>query len=272
MLPWSREKRSGSGLGSDILLTLPGKSVSDSLKFDICCAARILYRAGLSVANAGHLSVAIGNDRMLVNRFGPSFATLVPADILTVSFDGKILEGEGWVNDTIALHGVIHRENPNITAVAHTHPPASVTWSAFRKVPEIFDQESCITAGDICVVDEDYEGLATGDRNLPLAHKLGEKPIAILPNHGVVTTGPNIQLATVRMMLVEGTCARNISVAAAARATGLTPQPIKPEHALTAKKEIAKIPLLQPLWTDLLTRLRQSDPDLFAASSQVIRS
>src|SRR5512135_1973516 len=194
--------------------------MSDSLKFDICCAARILYRAGLSVANAGHLSVAIGSDRMLVNRFGPSFATLAPKDILTVGFGGKILEGEGWVNDTIALHGVIHRENPSIVAVAHTHPPAAVTWSAFRRVPEVYDQESCITAGDIGIVDEDYEGLATGDRNLPLARMLGEKPIAILPNHGVVTTGSNMQVATLRMLLVEGTCARNISVAAAARATG----------------------------------------------------
>ena len=240
--------------------------MSDTLKFDICCAARILYRAGLSVANAGHLSVAVGSGRMLVNRFGPSFATLTPADILTVGFDGKIVEGEGWVNDTIALHGVIHRENPSIVAVAHTHPPASVTWSAFRKVPEIYDQESCITAGDIGVVDEEHRG-ARDWRSQPAAgaqtrREADRDP----PNHGVVTTGPNIQLATVRMMLVEGACARNISVAAAARATGLTPQPIKPEHALTAKKEIAKIPLLQPLWTDLMTRLRQSDPELFASS------
>ncbi len=241
----------------------------DSLKFDICCAARVLYRAGLSVANAGHLSVAIGENKMLVNRFGPSFATLSPADILTVGFDRKILEGEGWVNETIALHGVIHRENPSIVAVAHTHPPASVTWSAFRKVPEIYDQESCITAGDIAIVDEDYEGLATGDRNLPLARKLGEKPIAILPNHGVVCTGPNIQLATARMLLTEATCARNISVAMAAQATGLKPQPIKPEHAMTAKKEIAKIPFLQPLWADLMTRLKQTDPELFATAQAV---
>lgn len=237
--------------------------MSEAIKFDICCAARVLFRAGLSVANAGHLSVAIGDGRMLVNRFGPSFATLLPKDILTVSFDGDILEGEGWVNDTIALHGVIHRENPSIIAVAHTHPPASVTWSAFRKLPEIFDQESCITAGDIAVVDEDYKGLATGDRNLPLARKLGEKPIAILPNHGVVTTGPNIQLAAARMLLVEGMCVRNISVAVTAQGTGLRPVPIKLEDAITAKREIAKIPFLQPLWADLMTRLRQSDPDLF---------
>ncbi|HWR36563.1 MAG TPA: class II aldolase/adducin family protein [Clostridia bacterium] len=237
----------------------------EGIKFDMCCAARILYRAGLSVANAGHLSVAIGSDRMLVNRFGPSFATLTASDILTVSYDGKILDGEGVVNDTIVLHGIIHRENPDVTAVAHTHPPATVTWSVFRTVPQIYDQESCVLAGDVGVIEEDYEGIdATEDRVMPLARKVGEYRAAILPNHGAVTSGPNIQIATAFMLLLEGMCLRNISVAVAARATGLTPEPIKLEHALTAKREIARIPFLQPLWADFLKRLRQTDPELFS--------
>ena len=50
--------------------------MSETIKFDICCAVRILFRAGLSAGNAGHLSVSIGSNQMLVNRFGPSFATL----------------------------------------------------------------------------------------------------------------------------------------------------------------------------------------------------
>ena len=54
----------------------------DQLKFDICCSARALYRAGLSVANAGHISVMVAPDRMLMNRFGPSFATLKPTENL----------------------------------------------------------------------------------------------------------------------------------------------------------------------------------------------
>ena len=136
-------------------------TTTEALKFYICCAARMLYRAGLSVANAGHLSVTIAPDTMLVNRFGPSFATLAPQDILTVHYNGKIIQGEGMVNETIALHGVIHKYNPQIVAVAHTHPPAVVTYSAFRKVPEIYDQESCILAGDVAVVEEDYSGIAS---------------------------------------------------------------------------------------------------------------
>jgi ribulose-5-phosphate 4-epimerase/fuculose-1-phosphate aldolase len=40
--------------------------MSDAIKFDISCAARILFRSGLSAGNAGHLSVSIGSNQMLV--------------------------------------------------------------------------------------------------------------------------------------------------------------------------------------------------------------
>jgi len=241
----------------------------DSIKFDMCCGARLLYRAGMSAANAGHLSVTIGENKMLVNRFGPSFATLRPVDILVVDYAGKVLEHDSsvdpYVNETIQLHGVIHRYNPEIVAVVHTHPPAAVTWSTFRTIPEIFDQEGCLLAGDVAVIDEDYTGLASSeDRVRPFAESLGKQPAVILPNHGAITTGAMLQQAVFRMMLLEGMCQRNISVRMAAQATGLKPHPIKMEHALTAKRELAKIPFLQPLWKDLLQRLQQTDPELFA--------
>ncbi|HEY3055878.1 MAG TPA: class II aldolase/adducin family protein [Thermoanaerobaculia bacterium] len=240
----------------------------DRIRFDLCCAARLLYRNGLSAANAGHISVSIGGDRMLVNHFGPSFATLRPSNVVVVDFSGKVIEGNAYVNDTIRLHGIIHRENPQATVVLHTHPPAVVTYSAFRKVPEVFDQESCLLVDDIAVIDENYEGLASDEeRVMPIARALRQKPIAILPNHGAITTADSIPLAAVRMLLLEGMVQRNLSVTQAARATGLQPIPIAPEAARRAKSEIARIPVIGPLWQDFLERLQKTDPDLFAARS-----
>jgi ribulose-5-phosphate 4-epimerase/fuculose-1-phosphate aldolase len=240
----------------------------EAIRFDICCAARALYRAGLSAGVAGHLSVVIGENKMLMNRFGPSFGTLRPADICTFDFDGTVLEHDPsvspYVNDTIALHAVIHRYNPQIGALVHTHPPATVSWGTFRRVPEIFDQESCILAGDVGIVEEDYTGTAASeDRVKPFADAVAKYAAVILPNHGALTCGPNIQVALMRMMLLEGMCARNISVAMAAQATGLKPIPIKMEHALTAKKEIAAMPAIPAVWKDTLERLQKTDPDLF---------
>ena len=97
----------------------------------------------------------------------------------------------------------------------------------------------------------------------PFADAIAKYPAVILPNHGALTSGPNIQVALLRMMLLEGMCARNISVAMAAQATGFKPIPIKMEHALTAKKEIASMPAIPAVWKDTLERLQKSDPDLF---------
>ena len=107
--------------------------MNDQLRFDLCCGARALYRAGLSVGIAGHLSIGIGENRMLANRFGPSFGTLTPDDVLVLDWDGNLLEGRGAVNETIRLHGVIHKRNPSIVGVAHTHPPATVTLGTFSR-------------------------------------------------------------------------------------------------------------------------------------------
>jgi len=236
----------------------------DQIKFDICCAARLLYRQGLSVANAGHLSVAVGENTMLVNHFGPSFATLKPENIIAVDFSGKVLEGEAYVNDTIRLHGIIHRENPHAVAVAHTHPPACVTFSAFRLEPQIYDQESCILADDVEVVDDDYDGLASEEsRVMPIAFALKEKRALLLPNHGALTIGENIQLAFLRMILLEGMVMRNLSVASAACALGRKPIAISMDAARRTKEEISRIPALAPLWKDMLLRLRATDADLF---------
>ena len=235
-----------------------------TIKFNICCAARLLYRNGLSAANAGHLSVAVGDDLMLVNHFGPSFATLRPENIVLVDFHGKVLDGDAYVNDTIRLHGIIHRENPHALAVVHTHPPAVVTYSAFRTVPEVYDQESCLLVDEVDVLQEDYEGLASEkERVMPIARALKDKSALILPNHGAITAGENIQLALARMLLLEGMVQRNLAVAQAALATGLKPVPISLEAARRAKAEIARIPVFAPLWQDFLTRLRATDPDLF---------
>ena len=236
----------------------------EAIKFDICCAARLLYRQGLSVANAGHLSVAIAPDEMLVNHFGPSFATLRPDNIVRVNFRGEVLEGSAYVNDTIRLHGIIHRENPHAVAVAHTHPPATVTLSALRVVPEIYDQESCILADDVGIVEEDFAGLASEEeRVMPIAMELKDKCAVILPNHGAITTGDNIQMAFARMILLEGMAQRHLAVNGAARVLGREPVAIAADAARRAKAEIARIPVFAPLWKDFLTRLSRTDPDLF---------
>ncbi len=233
-------------------------------KLDLCRGARLLFRHGLSVGIAGHLSIKVSADRMIANRFGPSFGTLRPADVLTLDLAGNVLEGEGAVNDTIRLHGVIHQVNPTIIALAHTHPPATVTFSALRTVPEIYDQESYFLAGEVGIVEEDYTGLASKEERVrPMAEALQKHRAIILPNHGAITAGQVIQQAVFLMVLLEGMCQRNISVSVASGAIGATARPIAPKIALATKQELMSLNAVPMVWQDQMARLRATDPDLF---------
>jgi ribulose-5-phosphate 4-epimerase/fuculose-1-phosphate aldolase len=236
----------------------------NELNIELCRAARLLFRHGLSVGIAGHLSIKTGPDKMIANRFGPSFGSLRPSDILTLDLNGNVLEGQGAVNDTIRLHGVIHKVNPDTIALAHTHPPATVTFSTLRTIPEIFDQETCFLAGDMGIVEEDYSGLASKEERVrPMAEALRKHHVVILPNHGAITAGQTIQQAVFLMLLLEMAAQRNISVAVAAQAIGATSRPISLQVALATKKELASLNALPLIWQDQMIRLRATDPDLF---------
>ena len=245
----------------------------EDLKFDLCCGARVLYQNGLSWGIAGHLSVVVGPNRMIANRFGPSFGTLVPDDVLTLDFEGNIIEGKGSVNDTIRLHGVIHKYNPGITAVAHTHPPGVVTYSTLGKVPEIYDQESCFLAGDVGIVEEEYNGLASSEERVRgCAEALGRYRAVILPNHGAITSGNDMREAIIGMMLLEGMVQRNLAVQAAGRMTGVTPRPIAPEVAQMTRHELDALNAMGMIWDDLIKKLQRTDPDLFLTTDRAAQA
>src|SRR6476660_1800091 len=95
----------------------------------------------------------------------------------------------------------IHRLNPQVVALAPTHPPATISWGTFRRMPEIYDQESCILAGDVGIVEEDYTGTAAGeDRVRPLPAASALSAAVRLPDHGAPAHCPSIQVALMRMM------------------------------------------------------------------------
>ncbi len=254
--------------------------MNEMLKAELCRGARLLYRRGLCPNIAGHISIRIGPFHMLANRFGPSFAVLTPDDLLTLTLDGTVVDDptpsagvsartEGRVNETIRLHGVIHRQIPELTAVVHCHPPAVTTFSTLRSVPEVYDQESCFLAGQVGIVEEDYPGLASSEeRVLPIAEALKRYRALILPNHGAVTRGSTLAEAVLLMLGLEGMAMRHLAVAAAGRATGIKPRPIAQEVARQTREELSRLDALPLFWEDQMAQLRATDPMLFALENE----
>jgi ribulose-5-phosphate 4-epimerase/fuculose-1-phosphate aldolase len=141
-----------------------------------------------------------------------------------------------------------------------------VTFSALRVLPEIYDQESCFLAGEVGIVEEDYSGLASKEERVrPMAEALRKWHAVIMPNHGALTQGANVQQAVFFMLLLEGMVQRHLAVTVASRATGLVARPIAAEIARATKQELNSLKALPLVWEDVMARLRLSDPGLFSS-------
>lgn len=242
----------------------------ERLRVEACCAMRWIHRRGAAAPFiAGHASVKLDGGNLLVNRFGASFATVMPEDLLVIRQDGQVVEGRGRVNQTIALHGHIHARCPEVMAAVHSHPQSTVALSALGCEPQVFDQETCVLAGAIALLARSHEGL---DTSSDVADRFTAAPTTlavIAPNHGAFTRGPSIEMAAYLMILVEHACRRHVEVMAAARACGVTAQPIPAPAAQAIRAEQRALQAFPLLWADALAVLRASDPDLLALRDRV---
>ena len=84
------------------------------LKKDLVAAYRIIAHLGLDDHTYTHLSaIPHGANYYYINPFGLSFEEVTENNLLKVSFDGEIIEGEEFqYNKTgYVIHGNIYKEN-----------------------------------------------------------------------------------------------------------------------------------------------------------------
>ena len=157
----------------------------------LAAAFRLAVRFDLHEAIDNHFSLAVDNERFLINPYGIHWSRLRAADLLVVDGDGRILEGDGEVEATaLFIHAAIHRRHPNARCVLHTHMPyaTAITCTAGGRLLPV-SQTAALFDGRIAY-DDHYGGLgdnaAEGDR---LALAMADKPVLFMANHGIITTG-----------------------------------------------------------------------------------
>ena len=218
---------------------------SQTTKKELCLGMRIVSRRKAAAPFlAGHMSCKLANGNFLVNRFGSSFATVTERDLVEVNHNGKIVEGTGEVNATIKLHCYIHQLRPDATAVCHSHPYNTNTFSALRKDLIIYDQESCLLYDDFIVAEKKHASLDTSDSIAQLLSEHTDKHIVLAPNHGCFTIGSSIAWSVLRMLMVEHACSRNLKLLQ----TGFTAQGISDAAAENIKNQQLSLKAIDAFW------------------------
>ncbi|TVR67171.1 MAG: class II aldolase/adducin family protein [Spirochaetaceae bacterium] len=149
----------------------------------------------------GNVSLRIGS-HILVTPSGMTYDSLVPDDIIVMTIDGTIVEGERKPSvDTIALL-YIFEKLPEVNAIIHTHQVyATAAGLVCDVLPCAVTTLPNATLGEVNVAP--YSSAASLEMGIETVKYLNGKRAVILKHHGVVTVGANLKEALYAAVYLE---------------------------------------------------------------------
>jgi len=183
---------------------------------------RDFSRKGYTEGMSGHISVRDPEfeNYIWMNPLGTHFGLMTAGDLICLDLNtGKVVGGNRKKTGNSAgflIHSEIHKARPDIHAVCHAHTNAGRAWSVFAKGLEMLNQDITYLYDSIAVYSA-YGGIVFAEeegRNI--ARALGSKnKVAILLNHGLLSTGSTVDEAGFLFGLLDRGCAIQLQVEAA---------------------------------------------------------
>jgi L-fuculose-phosphate aldolase len=163
---------------------------------------RLLHASGFVAATDGNLSVRLDEERVLVTPTCISKGRMRPGDMVVVDMQGKRLRGTRRVSSEIGMHLLIYRLRPEVQGIVHAHPPTATGFAASGlglNSPLVC--EVVVGLGSIPLAR--YGTPGTPELTDALEPLIPNHDAILMANHGVVTFGPSLESAYMKMETVE---------------------------------------------------------------------
>jgi ribulose-5-phosphate 4-epimerase/fuculose-1-phosphate aldolase len=160
-------------------------------------------------------SVTGGRKEFLINPFGLHYSEVTASNLLKIDVDGTKLDDSPWpVNPAgFTVHAALHQSIPDAHCVMHTHTTAGLAVACTASGLAQNNFYSAQLHG--LVAYHDFEGITIHAEEAPrLVRAIGEKPVVILRNHGLLAWGPTLPLALVRLWTLQRACEIQVAQAA----------------------------------------------------------
>lgn len=150
-----------------------------------------IYTYGMTTTSGGNLSIKDDNGDIWITPAGIDKGELTSADMVCVKPDGTI-EGNHRPSSEFPFHKLIYEKRPDLGAIVHAHPPALVSFSIVRKIPDtrLLPNERRI-CGEIDFAVYALPGSEELGQNIAEVFARGINTV-MLENHGVVVGAENL--------------------------------------------------------------------------------
>ncbi|MGD8807691.1 MAG: class II aldolase/adducin family protein [Chloroflexota bacterium] len=186
-----------------------------------------IYNGGMTTLSGGNLSIKDENGDIWITPAAVDKGKLGPQDIMCVGEDGGV-EGPHRPSSEYPFHLSIYEQRPDLRAIVHAHPPALVSFSIAREVPDtsIIPQAQRV-CGPVGYAPYALTGSQQLGDNIAETFRQGYD-VVLLENHGIVTGGGNLLEAFQRLETLDF-CARTLMQAAGlGRVNTLTKEQLAP--------------------------------------------
>src|SRR5262244_4065090 len=165
------------------------------VRVDLAACYRLLAHFGWDDLVLTHNSARVPGttDQILINPMGLMFDEITASNLLKVDLDGKLIEPSEYqpIYAGIVIHGAIYLARPDVECVIHTHTEADIAVGALEEGLLPLSQWAMRFYNRLGY--HDYEGVSLDmDERERLQHDIGQHPVLVLRNHGLLATGRNV--------------------------------------------------------------------------------
>ncbi len=172
-----------------------------SLKRDLVSACRILSQKKL-VEGFGHISARIPNTELFLITSRIGLALIEETDLLTLNFQGEIVDGHREAPFETWLHTTIMKTKPRVNAITRIHARVANMFSVTDRKLEPVHNHGSFFAGGVPVF-QTPDLISTEKLGNEVAQALADKPAILLRGNGQVTVGRTIPEAVMMAIYLE---------------------------------------------------------------------
>ncbi len=168
----------------------------------ICEIGRRVYNKNFVAANDGNISVKVGPNTIWTTPTGVSKGFMTPDMMVKMDLTGKILAGKLKPSSEVKMHLRVYKENPEVNAVVHAHPPVATSYAiAGISLEKPISPEAVVLLGRVPVAK--YATPGTEEVPDSIAPYCKDHNAVLLANHGALTWGRDLIEAYYRMESLE---------------------------------------------------------------------
>jgi ribulose-5-phosphate 4-epimerase/fuculose-1-phosphate aldolase len=190
---------------------------------DLAAIYHITHYLGWTDLINTHMSARIPGEpnAFLINYYGETFDEVTASSLVKMDMDGNVLGKPGPFNSAgFTIHSGVYKARADAMCVLHTHTRAGAGLSLINNGIRPISQDALGVYDD--VVYHKYGVPSSKEECEELGKSCVHGSCVVLLNHGLLTFGPTIHGALMRLYQLERACELEVI----ARSMGETPEPI----------------------------------------------